>query len=99
MKTNLSLSNPAEVETECLVAIVLDKTEKSTGDKNKPQVSPEPPADVKGKVDQRLMSAAKKLLNSAPIFGCSRSIKSLNQTTLASSIRVATRRALAMSGV
>ena len=29
MKTNLSLSNPAEVETECLVAIVLDKAEKS----------------------------------------------------------------------
>ena len=25
MKTNLSFSNPAEVETECLVAIVLDK--------------------------------------------------------------------------
>jgi len=33
MKTNLSLSNPAEVETECLVAIVLDKTEKNSGDK------------------------------------------------------------------
>jgi len=31
MKTNLSFSNPAEVETECLVAIVLDKTEKSSG--------------------------------------------------------------------
>jgi leucyl aminopeptidase len=39
MKTNLSFSNPAEVETECLVAIVFDKTEKSTDDKNKPQVS------------------------------------------------------------
>ena len=32
MKTNLSLSNPAEVETECLVAIVLDKAEKGRGD-------------------------------------------------------------------
>ncbi len=34
MKTNLSLSAPAEVETECLVVIALDR-----GDKNKPQVS------------------------------------------------------------
>src|SRR3984893_13089661 len=39
MKTNLSFSTPAEVETECLVAIVLDKTEKSRGEKDKPQVS------------------------------------------------------------
>jgi leucyl aminopeptidase len=39
MKIILSLSNPAEVETECLVAIVLDRAEKSSGDKNKPQVS------------------------------------------------------------
>jgi leucyl aminopeptidase len=39
MKTNLSLSNPAEIETECLVAIVLDKTEKSQGEKEKSQVS------------------------------------------------------------
>ena len=44
MKTNLSLSNPAEVETECLVVIVLDRAEKNRGDKerpdkDKPQVS------------------------------------------------------------
>src|SRR5439155_4514010 len=28
MKTNLSFSTPAEVETECLVAVVLDRGEK-----------------------------------------------------------------------
>ncbi len=39
MKTNLSFSTPAEVETECLVAIVLDKAEKNSGEKDKPQVS------------------------------------------------------------
>src|SRR5436190_3683855 len=39
MKTNLSFSNPAEVETECLVAVVFDKTEKNAGEKNKAQVS------------------------------------------------------------
>jgi leucyl aminopeptidase len=38
MKTNLSLSNPAEVETECLVAIVLDKADKKS-EKGKPQLS------------------------------------------------------------
>jgi hypothetical protein len=37
MKTILSLSNPSEVETECLVAIVLDRAEKNSGDKDKPQ--------------------------------------------------------------
>ncbi|MGZ4731399.1 MAG: leucyl aminopeptidase [Terriglobales bacterium] len=36
MKTNLSLSNPAEVETECLVAIVLDRAEKNRSDKDRP---------------------------------------------------------------
>ena len=44
MKTILSLSHPAEVETECLVAIVLDRAEKGRGDndrpeKDKPQIS------------------------------------------------------------
>ena len=34
MKTNLSLATPAEVETECLVAVVLDR-----GEKDKPQVT------------------------------------------------------------
>jgi leucyl aminopeptidase len=44
MKTNLSVSNAAEVETECLVAIVLDRAEKDSapkdqGQKGKPQVT------------------------------------------------------------
>ncbi len=43
MKTNLSLSHPAEVETECLVAIVLDRAEKGRGEKEKVQVSIETP--------------------------------------------------------
>jgi leucyl aminopeptidase len=34
MKTNLSLSNPAEVETDCLVAIVLDRSEKDSAVKD-----------------------------------------------------------------
>ena len=38
MKTILSLATPAEVDTECLVAVVLDRNE---GKKDKPQVSVE----------------------------------------------------------
>src|SRR5579863_4674998 len=34
MKTNLSVANPAEVETECLAVVVLDQ-----GSKDKPEVS------------------------------------------------------------
>src|SRR5713226_4771448 len=41
MKTNVSFSTPTEVETECLVAIVLDKGEKSHGEQDKPQLSPQ----------------------------------------------------------
>ena len=36
MKTNLSFSNPAEVETECLVVIVLDRAEKRPRRKRQP---------------------------------------------------------------
>jgi leucyl aminopeptidase len=36
MKTNLFFSNPADIETECLVVVVLDR-----GDKDKPEVSVE----------------------------------------------------------
>jgi leucyl aminopeptidase len=53
MKTNLSLSSPAELETECLVVVTLDRTEKdrtekgpsndrsgkNAGDRDKPDVS------------------------------------------------------------
>ena len=46
MKTNLNFSHPAEVETECLVAVVLDRAEKDRAEKNrtekdKPQVTVE----------------------------------------------------------
>jgi leucyl aminopeptidase len=38
MKTILSLANPSEVETECLVAVVLDRGEPNRGAKDKPDV-------------------------------------------------------------
>ena len=38
MKTNLSLSHLADVETECLVAVVLDRSEPNRGAKDKPDI-------------------------------------------------------------
>jgi len=39
MKTNLLLTNPAQVETECLVVIALDRGALDGGQKDKPEVS------------------------------------------------------------
>jgi leucyl aminopeptidase len=39
MKTNLSLTNPAEIETECLAVVVLDHSSKDHGTKDKPQAA------------------------------------------------------------
>jgi leucyl aminopeptidase len=36
MNTNLTFSAPSQVETDCLVAVVLDRSEKDRGEKNKP---------------------------------------------------------------
>jgi leucyl aminopeptidase len=41
MKTILSLSAPSEVETECLAAVVLDRSEKARGVNTKPEVTVE----------------------------------------------------------
>ena len=38
MKTILSLANPAEIETECLVAVVLDRSEPNRGARDKPDI-------------------------------------------------------------
>jgi len=39
MKTNLSLSAPAEVETDCLVVVAVDRAEKDRGEKDKTDVA------------------------------------------------------------
>ena len=39
MKTNLSSSTPSQLETDCLVVVVLDRTEKDTSGKGKPAPS------------------------------------------------------------
>jgi len=57
MKTTLSCSNPAEIETECLAVVVVDR-----GEKDKPA-----PA-VLG-VDQAVQNAAAELLSSGEVSG------------------------------
>jgi leucyl aminopeptidase len=39
MKTNLSIVNPADIDTECLVVLVLDRTEKKTKENGKPSLT------------------------------------------------------------
>jgi leucyl aminopeptidase len=41
MKTNLSLASPAEIETDCLVVLVLDRTAKKSKENGKPTLSVE----------------------------------------------------------
>ena len=62
MKTNLSLANPADVETECLVVLVLDRTEKKGQENGKPQLSVESDAPA-------VKDAAAEALASGEITG------------------------------
>ena len=57
MNTNLSLSAPSQVETDCLVAVVLDR-----GEKDKPNVSVE-------SSDAALREAAKEVIASGEVTG------------------------------
>jgi leucyl aminopeptidase len=57
MKTNLSFSAPSQVETECLVAVVLDR-----GEKDKPSVSVE-------SSDDAVRDAAKDVIASGEVAG------------------------------
>jgi leucyl aminopeptidase len=57
MKTNLSLSAPAELDTEALVVVILDQTEKDRSEKDNPQVAVE-------SSDAAVKEAAAEVLNS-----------------------------------
>jgi leucyl aminopeptidase len=63
MKTTISLSTPTEVETESLVAIVLDQSTGNSGDKNK-----KPDLKIAAS-DTALQSAAADLLASGEVAG------------------------------
>ncbi len=63
MKTTISLSTPAEVETECLVAIVLDQSSTSTNGKEKK------PELTVASADGAVSSVAADLLASGELTG------------------------------
>jgi leucyl aminopeptidase len=67
MKTNLNFSNPAEVETECLVAVVLDRAEKDRAEKNRPEKD-KPQVTVES-TDSGVKEAAAEVVASGEITG------------------------------
>jgi leucyl aminopeptidase len=62
MNNNLSFSAPSQVETDCLVAVVLDRSEKDQGEKDKPAPTVE-------SADAAVRDAAKDVLASGEVTG------------------------------
>src|ERR1035437_7938641 len=62
MNTNLSSSVPSQLETDCLVAVVLDRNEKDRGEKDKPAPSLE-------LSDAAVREAAKDVISSGEVTG------------------------------
>jgi leucyl aminopeptidase len=62
MKTTLSLSSPAQLDTECLVVVVLDRSEKSTDKNAKPELSIE-------SADPAIKAAAADVLATSEVTG------------------------------
>jgi leucyl aminopeptidase len=62
MNTNLSSSAPSQLETECLVVVVLDRSEKDRGEKDKPAASLE-------SSDAAVREAAKDVISSGEVTG------------------------------
>ena len=87
MKTTISLSTPAELETESLVAVVLDHSTPSSGDKNK-----KPDLKIAAS-DKALQSAAADLLASGEVAG-----KTFETNLLHKPAGLKTKRLLLVSG-
>ena len=62
MNTNLSSSVPSQLETDCLVVVVLDRAEKDRGEKDKPVVTIE-------SSDAAVREAAKDVVSSGEVTG------------------------------
>src|ERR1700676_1990911 len=62
MNTNLSSSNPSQLETDCLVVVVLDQSEKDQSKKDKPPVTVE-------SSDAAVREAAKDVISSSEVTG------------------------------
>jgi leucyl aminopeptidase len=62
MNTNLSSSAPSQLETECLVVVVLDRNEKDRSEKDKP-------APTLESIDGAVREAAKDVISSGEVTG------------------------------
>ncbi len=86
MNTNLSSSAPAELETDCLVAVVLDQSEKDRGEKDKPSVEV-------ASSDPALRNAAQEVIASGEVSG-----KSFEATLLHHPANLKAKRLLLLGG-
>jgi leucyl aminopeptidase len=66
MKTNLSSTTASQLETDCLVVVVLDRSEKDRGEKDKPAPSPTPSVECD---DTAVRKAAKDVIASGEVTG------------------------------
>jgi leucyl aminopeptidase len=67
MKTNLSSSVPSQLETDCLVVVVLDRTEKNNGEKDKGEKDKLAPSVESS--DAAVLDAAKEVVASGEVTG------------------------------
>ncbi len=86
MKTILSVAPPAEVETECLVAIVLDRSEPNRGAKDKPDI-------FVATADKATQDAAAEFIASGEVTG-----KMLEATLLHHPAKLKAKRLLLLGG-
>ena len=89
MKTTISLSRPAEVETECLVAVVLDQAEPTPNEKPKEK---KPQLKVVT-ADSAVQSVVADLLGSGEVAG-----KSFETNLLHKPVGLKAKRLLLISG-
>ncbi len=86
MNTNLSSTSPSAIETDCLVVVVLDQTEKDQSDKGKPTPSV-------ATSDAAVSAAAKEIITSGEVTG-----KSFETTLLHHPAGVKAKRLLLLGG-
>ena len=86
MKTILSVANPAAVETECLVAVVLDRSEPNRGAKDKPDI-------FVASADKTVQDAASEIIASGEVTG-----KMLETTLLHHPAKLKAKRLLLLGG-
>src|SRR6185437_1662686 len=86
MKINLALTAPAEVETEALVAVVLDRAEKDRGEKDKAEA-------FVATSDKNIQEAAAEVISSGETTG-----KNLESTLLHRPANLKAKRLLLLGG-